>query len=966
MARGLIDKALRLGEKRQFKDYESRVASINRFEPEMELLDDSELRAEADKLRERARDGEPLDDLLPEAFALCREAAKRTLGQRHFDVQLIGGMVLHSGSIAEMKTGEGKTLTATLPVFLNTLTGRSVHIVTVNDYLARRDATWMKPIYDALGVTVGVIQDTDLPNNAERRHAAYACDVVYGTNSEFGFDYLRDNMATSLEACFQRGHEFAIVDEVDNILIDEARTPLIISGQPEQAAETYYTFARLAKQMIGEETKPKLKSLGESKDTSEAEYDFEYDEKHKTVAPTERGVEKAEQFLGVDNLYVSEHGTLVNHLIQALKAESLYKRDRDYAVIDGQVMIIDEFTGRILEGRRWSEGLHQAIEAKEGVAIRAENQTLATITLQNYFRLYDKLSGMTGTALTEATEFMKIYEMPVVEIPTHKPMIRADHNDQIYKTKDAKWKSVAREIAERHEDGQPVLVGTVSVELSEMLSDQLKRLGIEHVVLNAKPEHAQREGETIAQAGRVGAVTIATNMAGRGVDIKLGGDPEQLARAELRKLGVSPDDDSYEEEFEASLARLRTRCEAEGEKVREAGGLFILATERHESRRIDNQLRGRSGRQGDPGESRFYLSAEDDLIRLFAGDRIYRILDRLGPVDEEGEEYPLEAKMLTRTVENAQKKVEQQNFLIRKRVLEYDDVMNEQRRVIYKYRREILEGRDMSEVVRDELRGVLERLVEEYTPGEIFEDWDLAQLEIQAGSLWPLSVSLAELDAQTTGREEIADLLAEDALAAYDRREQELGPELIREVERQILLRIIDQRWREHLYEMDYLREGIHLRGFAQMDPLVAYKNEGFTMFRELMNSIWEEFARAIFHVKIEFQPDQTRQALGPAEQPRDVRYSGGDPLSQPSALYDAARGQAPAGAGAGRGADGDAGRARDTVGAGTASAAAAAAPSAVSSTPAGTVVKDDREKIGRNDPCWCGSGKKYKKCHGA
>jgi preprotein translocase subunit SecA len=877
---------------------------------------------------------------------------------------LIGGMVLHSGAIAEMKTGEGKTLTATLPVFLNTLAGRSAHIITVNDYLARRDALWMKPIYDALGVTVGVIQDTDLPNNADRRHAAYACDVVYGTNSEFGFDYLRDNMASSLDGCFQRGHEFGIVDEVDNILIDEARTPLIISGQPEQAADTYYTFARLAKQMVGEETKPKLKSLGESKDTSEAEHDFEYDEKHKTVAPTERGVAKAERFLGVDNLYVSEHGTLVNHLIQALKAESLYKRDKDYAVIDGQVMIIDEFTGRILEGRRWSEGLHQAIEAKEGVSIRAENQTLATITLQNYFRLYDKLSGMTGTALTEATEFMKIYEMPVVEIPTNVPMVRDDHNDQIYKTKDAKWRAVTREIAERNAEGQPILVGTVSVELSEMLSQNLKRQGIDHVVLNAKPEHAQREGETIAQAGAVGAVTIATNMAGRGVDIKLGGDPEQLAHAELRKLGLSPDDASYDAELEDAVERVRERTDVEGEKVRELGGLFILGTERHESRRIDNQLRGRSGRQGDPGESRFYLSAEDDLIRLFAGDRIYKILDRLGPVDDEGEEYPLEAKMLTRTVENAQKKVEQQNFLIRKRVLEYDDVMNEQRRVIYKYRREILEGRDMSDVVREELGGVMERLVEEYTPGEVFEDWDLAELETQAGSLWPVTVSLGELDAQTTGREEIAELLAEDALAAYDRREEELGAELMREVERQILLRIIDQRWREHLYEMDYLREGIHLRGFAQMDPLVAYKNEGFTMFEALMNSVWEEFARAIFHVQVEFQPDQARENLGPAEQPRDVRYSGGDPLSQPSALYDAARGQAAGGDGAPPGEGG--GRAAETVGAGTAAAAAASAPTSVSSTPAGTVVKDEREKIGRNDPCWCGSGKKYKKCHGA
>ncbi|HYX78411.1 MAG TPA: preprotein translocase subunit SecA, partial [Solirubrobacterales bacterium] len=700
MAKGLIDRALRVGEGRQFKEYERRVASINRIEPEMELLDDDEIRAEADGLRERARGGESLDDLLPEAFALCREAARRTLGQRHFDVQLIGGMVLHDGAIAEMKTGEGKTLTATLTVFLNSLPGTPVHLVTVNDYLARRDAEWMGPIYDALGVSVGVIQAGHDP---ETRKRAYACDVVYGTNSEFGFDYLRDNMSAALEHCVQREHAYAIVDEVDNILIDEARTPLIISGAPEAAADLYYTFARLAKQMVGVPAKEKLKSLGEDRDTTGVDYDYEYDEKHKTVAPTEPGVAKAERFLGVDNLYVSEHGTLVNHLIQALKAESLFHLDDDYAVIDGEVKIIDEFTGRILEGRRWSEGLHQAIEAKEAVPIREENQTLATITLQNYFRLYEKLAGMTGTALTEAQEFMKIYEMPVIEIPTNVPMIRADHNDQIYKTKQGKWKAVIREIAERHERGQPILVGTISVEVSEMLSGELTRAGIDHVVLNAKPEHAQREGETIAQAGRTGAVTIATNMAGRGVDIKLGGDPEQLAKAELRKLGLSPGDASYEEELDELQPKFREHCQGEGQKVIEAGGLFICGTERHESRRIDNQLRGRSGRQGDPGESRFYLSAEDELIRLFAGDRIYRILDRLGPVDEHGEEYPLEAKMLSRTVENAQKKVEQQNFLIRKRVLEYDDVMNEQRRVIYKYRREILEGRDMSEVAREEI-----------------------------------------------------------------------------------------------------------------------------------------------------------------------------------------------------------------------------------------------------------------------
>jgi preprotein translocase subunit SecA len=944
MARGIIDRALRLGEGRKFKDYERRVDSINRFEPEIELLDDAELRERADELRARARDGEALDDLIPEAFALCREAGTRTLGQRHYDVQLIGGMVLDSGAIAEMKTGEGKTLTATLAVFLNTLAGDPVHLITVNDYLARRDALWMKPIYDLLGVSVGVIQSEMRP---EQRREMYGRDVTYGTNSEFGFDYLRDNMASSLEECVQREHAFAIVDEVDNILIDEARTPLIISGRPEQAADTYYTFARLAKQMVGEEMKPKLKSLGESRDTSEASHDYEYDEKHKTVAPTEAGVAKAESFLGVDNLYVSEHGTLVNHLIQSLKAESLFRRDTDYAVIDGEVKIIDEFTGRILEGRRWSDGLHQAVEAKEGVRIREENQTLATITLQNYFRLYDKLSGMTGTALTEAQEFMKIYEMPVVEIPTNVPMVRADHNDLIYKTKGGKWKAVAGEIKDRHEAGQPVLVGTISVEVSEMLSGELRRSGIEHAVLNAKPEYAQREGETVAQAGRLGAVTIATNMAGRGVDIKLGGDPEQLAVAELRNLGLKPGDESWEGELAEHTARFREQTAAEGERVRELGGLFICGTERHESRRIDNQLRGRSGRQGDPGESRFFLSAEDDLIRLFAGERIYKILDRLGPVDEEGEEFPLEAKMLTRTIENAQKKVEQQNFLIRKRVLEYDDVMNEQRRVVYKYRREILEGRDMSDVAHTELEEVVARLVETYTPGEIFEDWDLGGLEAHAGSLWPLQASVTDLDPQSSTREEIAEILTEDAVAAYGRREEEFGAELMRYLERQILLQIIDNRWREHLYEMDYLREGIHLRGFAQIDPLVAYKNEGFTMFRELMASIWEEFTRVIFHVEVNIEPAQAEQMFGEEERRRgEVQYSGGDGGDQPSAISEA--------------------RAAGVATAATGGAAAAQQAGNGSEVNPATVVKTDQEKIGRNDPCWCGSGKKYKKCHGA
>jgi preprotein translocase subunit SecA len=939
----LVTKALRAGEGRKFKAYQKRVAAINRFEPEMEALSEEEIREEADGLRERARNGESLDDLLPQAFALTREASRRTTGQRHYDVQLIGGMVLHDGAIAEMRTGEGKTLTATLPVFLNTLAGNSVHVVTVNDYLARRDSEWMQPIYDALGVSVSAVQDED--DHAERQRK-YAMDITYGTNSEFGFDYLRDNMANSLENCVQRGHHFAIVDEVDNILIDEARTPLIISGAPEQAAQTYYTFARLAKQMVGVAAKQKLKSLGESKDTSEVDYDYEYDEKHKTVAPTERGVKKAEEYLGVENLYLGEHGSLVNHLVQALKAESLYKKDDDYAVIDGEVMIIDEFTGRILEGRRWSEGLHQAVEAKEGVAIGEENQTLATITLQNYFRLYDKLSGMTGTALTEATEFMKIYKIPVVEVPTNQPMVRFDKNDQIFKTKDGKWQAVIDEIVARHEKGQPVLVGTVSVEVSEMISDALKRQGIKHSILNAKPEHAEREGELIAQAGRKGAVMIATNMAGRGVDIKLGGDPEHLAIADLKKQGITPESEDYEEALAERTAELEPQCKAEGDEVRELGGLFICGTERHESRRIDNQLRGRAGRQGDPGESRFFLSAEDDVIRLFAGDRIYNILDKLGPTDDEGSEVPLEAKMLTKTVENAQKKVEEQNFLIRKRVLEYDDVMNEQRRVVYKYRREILEGRDISETSRDEVEGVIERLVDEYTAGELLEEWDLEELETQLRQIWPVSIEVGSLAPETVDREQLKEALDDDAMSAYDEREEQLGDEMMRYLERSILLQVIDNRWREHLFDMDYLREGIHLRGFAQIDPLVAYKNEGYSMFEELMHAIWDEFAKLVFRAEIEVEPDQAGPvaAVNGEGETTTLAYSGGTMENQPSALQEVAA----------------------TRGAAASDVVAAQSASPGNGEVVETVVKDEKESIGRNDPCWCGSGKKYKKCHGA
>ena len=823
-------------------------------------------REATDELRERARGGESLDDLQFECFALVREAGQRSMGMRHFDVQLIGGMVLHDGAIAEMKTGEGKTLTATLAVVLNSLGGRGVHVVTVNDYLARRDAMWMKPIYDALGVSVGVLQNMQ---PYEEKRDAYAADVTYGTNSEFGFDYLRDNMATSLDEKVQHGgrpkpeegkspyHTFAIVDEVDNILIDEARTPLIISGAPEQAADLYAKFARLAPQLQPGKTPegmdPRMKK------EFVAEFDYEFDEKHKTIAVTEQGVGKAERFLGIDHLYRAENGHLVNHLIQSLKAESLYKHDVDYAVIDGEVKIIDEFTGRILEGRRWSEGLHQAIEAKEGVRVQEENQTLATITLQNYFRMYDKLAGMTGTALTEATEFMKIYKLPVVQIPTNRPMVRKDNNDQVYKTKDGKWSAVVREIEECNGKGQPVLVGTISVEVSELLSQSLTRKGIKHTVLNAKPEHAEREGETIAEAGAPGAVTIATNMAGRGVDIKLGGNPEHLARLEVAKLGLQPGMPDYDEHYKKVVPEIERRLEASREEVLEAGGLYIIGTERHESRRIDNQLRGRAGRQGDPGDSRFFLSAQDDLVRLFAGERIYKILDRLGTTDDEGNEEPIEAGMLSKQIEKAQRKVEEQHFLMRKHTLEYDDVLNQQREVIYTYRDEVLEGRDMSDAAREEVVSLIERLVDEYTAGDFVEDWDVDGLLRRVEEIFTPSEAIASIDPRTVDREELTARLQEEALAQYDRREQELGSELMRALERFLLMQIIDQRWREHLYDMDYLREGIHLRGFAQIEPLVAYKNEAFDLFRDLMNSVWGDFARMIFHVEVTIEGEEGR-----------------------------------------------------------------------------------------------------------
>ena len=941
-----------MGEGKKFRSYEQRVDKINGYEPEMESSTDEELRELADELRERAQGGESLDSLLPETFALVREAGRRSMGMRHFDVQLIGGMVLHDGAIAEMKTGEGKTLTATTAVVLNALAGRGVHVVTVNDYLARRDALWMKPLYEMLGMSVGILQNMQ---PYEEKRDAYAADVTYGTNSEFGFDYLRDNMATTLEEKVQHGgrekpdegspyHFFAVVDEVDNILIDEARTPLIISGAPEQAADLYAKFAKLAPQLTEGKTPDGMDPR--TKKEFVADFDYEVDEKYETVSVTEQGVAKAERFLGIDHLYRAENGHLVNHLYQAIKAEALKKRDVDYSVIDGEVKIIDEHTGRILEGRRWSEGLHQAVEAKEGVRVQEENQTLASVTLQNYFRKYDKLAGMTGTALTEATEFMKIYELPVVQVPTNAPMIRDDRNDQVYKTKDGKWSAVVKEIGERHAKRQPVLVGTISVEVSELLSERLRKQGIPHTVLNAKPEYAEREGEIVAEAGSPGAVTIATNMAGRGVDIKLGGNAEHLAELEMRKLGLEPGGPDYEEHYERVLPEIERRVEDLRTEVMEAGGMFILGTERHESRRIDNQLRGRAGRQGDPGESRFFLSAEDDLVRLFAGDRIYRILDRLGSLDEEGNEEPIEAGMLSKQIEKAQKKVEEQYFLMRKHTLEYDDVLNQQREVIYTYRDEILEGRDMRDASREEIVNLIERLVGEYMASDFVEDWDVGGLLARVSEIFTPSDELLSVDPDRADREDLTLRLQEEALAQYDARENELGDELMRALERFLLLQIIDQRWREHLHDMDYLQHGIGLRGVAQLDPLVAYKNEAFTLFGDLMNLVWFDFARLVYHVQVTVQDDPGAAVEEPpiptrTPSPASSSSTGGGRVSYSG-------GTAPAGA--------------------QALAAAATGVAEATEAEAAPVVQQRHaeDEPGRNDPCWCGSGKKYKKCHGA
>jgi preprotein translocase subunit SecA len=842
MAGVVLAKLLRAGEQKQVRRLSAIAEHIETLEDDYVDLTDAELRALTDTFKERLSDGETLDDLLPEAFAVVREAARRTLGQFHYKVQLMGGTALHLGNIAEMKTGEGKTLVSTMPVYLNALAGDGVHVVTTNDYLASRDADWMGRVHRFLGLSVGKILN-DLP--PEKRRAAYACDITYGTNNEFGFDYLRDNMAWSLDDLVQRGHHYAVVDEVDSILIDEARTPLIISGPAEENQRWYLEFARLA---------PRMKK----------DQHYEVEEGKRTVAVTEEGVAFVEDQLGIDNLYEAANTPLVGYLNNSLKAKELFKRDRDYIVTNAEVLIVDEFTGRVLHGRRYNEGMHQAIEAKETVPIQQENQTLATITLQNYFRLYEKLSGMTGTAQTEAAELHQIYKLGVVPIPTNMPMIRDDETDLIYKTEDAKFAAVIDDIADRHEAGQPVLVGTASVAKSERLSSLLLRKGIPHEVLNAK-QHA-REAAIIANAGRKAAVTIATNMAGRGTDIQLGGNPEFAADLTLRDAGLSPDEtpEEYEAGWPDSLEKAKADAAKEHDEVVELGGLYVLGTERHESRRIDNQLRGRSGRQGDPGESRFYLSLGDDLMVRFNGERVAAMMNLL----RLPEDVPIEARMVSKAIQSAQTQVEQQNFEIRKNVLKYDEVMNKQRTVVYDERRQVLHGADLSDQIRPMVTDVITSYVEGATASGYPEEWDLEQLWTALKTLYPISLTIDEAIEQAGGekadltREFILEELVADAQAAYDQREEDLGVEVLRELERRVLLSVLDRKWREHLYEMDYLQEGIGLRAMAQRDPLVEYQREGFDMFAAMMDAIKEESVGFLFNLEV--QVDEGAEAEVP------------------------------------------------------------------------------------------------------
>ncbi|MEU6722120.1 preprotein translocase subunit SecA [Nonomuraea wenchangensis] len=920
----ILDKILRAGEGKTLRKLKRIADQVNSIEDDFTSLSDAELRALTDEFKQRYADGETLDDLLPEAFATVREAARRVLGQRPYDVQIMGGANLHMGNISEMKTGEGKTLTCALPSYLNALSGKGVHVVTVNDYLARRDAETIGRIHRFLGLEVGCIVSGQQP---DERRKQYQADITYGTNNEFGFDYLRDNMAWSLEECAQRGHNFAIVDEVDSILIDEARTPLIISGPGEQSGKWYQEFAKIV---------PRLRRGVEAKNPGEESTgDYIVDEKKRTVGILEAGVEKVEDWLGIDNLYKPEHTHLVGFLNNALKAKELFKRDKDYIVSDGEVLIVDEFTGRILHGRRYNEGMHQAIEAKEGVKIKDENQTLATVTLQNYFRLYDKLAGMTGTAATEANEFHQTYKLGVVPIPTNRPMIRKDQPDVVYKNEDAKFNAVVEDIKERYERGQPVLVGTTSVEKSERLSKALKRRGVPHEVLNAK--NHEREAAIIAEAGRKGAVTVATNMAGRGTDIMLGGNSEFRADQELRQRGLDPVEtpEEYDKAYPEALEKARAAVKAEHDEVTELGGLYVLGTERHESRRIDNQLRGRSGRQGDPGESRFYLSLGDDLMRLFNSARVEVIMTRLNIPDDQ----PIESGIVSKAIASAQHQVEQQNFEIRKEVLKYDEVMNRQRKVIYSERRRVLEGADLHDQVRAFVGEVIDGYVQGATAEGFAEEWDLDKLWKAFSELFPITITAADLIEEAGGREELtAELISEkvkaNAMEAYARREEEIGSETMRDLERRVILSVLDRKWREHLYEMDYLREGIGMRAYAQKDPQIEYQREGFEMFAAMLEGIKEDSVGFLFNLEVEVQENpiveeedaviaETRSIIarglrGP-ERPAELEYS----------------------------APGEQGEVEHTR---------------VRTTPAERAAYGNVE---RNAPCPCGSGKKYKRCHG-
>ena len=885
-----FDKLMRAGEGRILRELSKIVVVVNEHEPRISAMSDSELRQQTELFKDRFSKGETLDDLMPEAFAVVREAAKRTLGQRHYDVQIMGGAALHKGNIAEMRTGEGKTLVATLPSYLNALAGRGVHVVTTNDYLAERDSEWMGRIHRFLGLKVGVILANMTP--AERREA-YLADITYGTNNEFGFDYLRDNMAWSLEECVQRDHFFAVVDEVDSILIDEARTPLIISGPADKATKWYVEFANLVGKL-------------------QRDVHYEIDEKKRTIGILEDGVTKVEELLQIGNLYEAANTPMIGYLNNAVRAKELFKRDKDYVVMNGELLIVDEHTGRMLAGRRYSEGLHQALEAKERIEIKDENQTLATITLQNYFRLYDKLSGMTGTAMTEASEFHQIYKLGVVPIPTNRSMVRIDQPDLVYKTEAGKFIAVTADIVEKHRKGQPVLVGTVSVEKSEELSSFLRKAGVPHEVLNAK--HHEREAAIIARAGVKGAVTVATNMAGRGTDIMLGGNPEFMADFELQRRGISPVDDAeqYEKAWPEEITRQKAAVARGHEEVIALGGLYVLGTERHESRRIDNQLRGRSGRQGDPGESRFYLSLQDELMRRFNSGMVERFLTAAGIP----EDAPIESKMVSNAIRSAQTQVESQNFEMRKNVLKYDDVMNRQRQVVYGERRMVLEGADIEDQVATFVSDTLTAYVSMATSEGYSEDWDLDTLWSALKTIYPISFTIDELIARVGSRagldeEYLTAAVIEDCKAAYAKREESLGSEAMRELERKVLLSVLDRKWREHLYEMDYLQEGIGLRAMAQRDPLVEYQREGFDLFSAMMDAIKEEIAGFLFNIEV------TVEASG-----KEVSGAGleAKPLSSSGLQYTAA----------------------DESG-----------------------VKTTGD-VSRNAQCPCGSGKKYKRCHGA